>query len=1033
MKRLNSLISSFLLTTFFWFNVTGSGTNKTLTISGSGAMTDYASAGAPWYSERANIKHIVINEGVTSVGNYAFQGISASSADVKVPSSVTSFGSNAFANCSTMVKIFYAGSPNEWAVIDFANQTAHPFGALSASADYYFYGNTTTKTSTLVLFPPLTQIKQYTFQRINLDGTGNGLSIPGTVATIGNYAFYGCSIAGEFAINRKESPTMGTDAFRGIGTNRSIYVPTGATGYRTSGSYWYFKLTNQAVSGSTLGTYGTDIAWKLREDGVLILDASNTDTKIITLSAAASLPWRYFRRLVYKVVLKGDISALNSTLRYHYGFSEVILHQQTLPTINATYIGGTNYASLFNPDDKLILRIPPELEGDAGLSSAPWNDATHWNVVVTDYCADPSDLTEGTINATSATFTWTDDRGSSWKYLCKTSDLSEPTSSEWASAPSTSSKSATATGLTPATDYTFYLMADCGSAGTSDVLSADFTTECSVIASASVPWSYGFETGVTNNEIPRCWKEVKKSGSTAGSVTANNYNKRTGSYCLSIAGGNSSGYTKREIIAIFPAFEDDIKDLALSFWYKTSVTDGDYTYGQPQLGYITDPEDDDTFFAVGAALSQTADYTQVEDINMSGAPSGARFAILYTGGTDNGNVYIDDITVTEKPSCNKPTGVAVTADSETADGATITWNANSMSAWKLQVSEGDAASWGEEIAVATNSKVLTGLKANTLYYVRVKADCGGGSVSEWSDNVSFTTLCGTINVSAASPWSIDFEGLSDHVIPDCWDNSASTTTSSWGPGYIWGTYTHSGNTMLAMVNSALDGGTALINTPEIAIPDDGREYELAFDYANMAIAGCNLTVKISAGGAFVEKDVYYPSGNVSSYPGAFSNAVISLADYSGQTIKVQFFANPTSGTSSEGGAMFVDNVSVHKVSSCAVPTALSAGNLSANSARISWTAGGSETAWRLQYRADGGDWSAEQAVSGSAQRDLMGLSANTEYFVRVKAYCDADDQSNWSDVLSFTTLCAAASMPYEENFSSASELPGFGYLPLGCS
>ncbi|MBQ2541500.1 MAG: fibronectin type III domain-containing protein, partial [Paludibacteraceae bacterium] len=450
------------------------------------------------------------------------------------------------------------------------------------------------------------------------------------------------------------------------------------------------------------------------------------------------------------------------------------------------------------------------------------------------------------------------------------------------------------------------------------------------------------------------------------------------------------------------------------------------TYGQPQLGYITDPEDASTFVAVGDALDQTSSYTQVENfIVPTNIADGAFFAIRYSGGLDNtGYAYIDDITVTKKPTCNKPTGVAVTADSETAEGATITWNANGMSAWKMQVSEGDAASWGSDIAAASNSKVLTGLNANTLYYVRVKADCGGAGDSEWSDAVSFTTLCGTINVSASSSWNIDFEGLSDHVIPECWDNSASTTTSSWGSGYIWGTYSRFSNTMLAMDNAALNGGTALINTPDIAIPNDGREYELTFDYSNMALAGNNLIVKISAnGGAFADKGTFYPSGNVSSYPGAFSNAVISLADYSGKTIKVQFFANPTSGTSSEGGAMFVDNVSVHKVSSCAVPTALAAGNLTANSAHITWTAGGSESAWRLQYRADGGDWSAEQAVSGSAQRDLTGLSANTEYFVRVKAYCDADDQSNWSDVLSFTTLCAAASMPFSEEFSSASELP----------
>ena len=628
------------------------------------------------------------------------------------------------------------------------------------------------------------------------------------------------------------------------------------------------------------------------------------------------------------------------------------------------------------------------------------------------YAVAPTSVSSSAISGTSATISWTSSE-SSWQYVClpATTELTEEL---WtANAVNVNTKSVTVSGLAPATRYKFYVISK-NASGTSVIRSTEFTTECDILS--SFPWSEGFE-GATTSELPLCWQEI-----TAGTsdVMASTAYKSSGSKALCLVGGGST----TDVIAVLPEFSTAISNLAISFWYKSPVDDEDYDYGNVQVGYVTDASDAGTFEATSGNLAQIASFSQIEDIDFVGAPSNARMAIRFTGGVSNGRVYIDDITVREKPSCSKPTGVAVTADSETAEGATITWDANGMSNWKLQVSEGDAASWGEEIAVATNSKVLTGLKANTIYYVRVKADCGGGSVSEWSDNVSFTTLCGIINVSAASPWNMDFQGLSDHVIPQCWDNSASTTSSSWGAGYIWGTYQHSGNTMLAMDNSVLNGGTALMNTPEIAIPNDGNEYELAFDYANMAIAGNNMTVKISAnGGAFVDKGTYYPSGNVSSYPGAFSNAVISLADYSGQTIKIQFFANPTSGTSSEGGAMFVDNVSVHKVSSCAVPTSLSAGNLSANSARISWTAGGSESAWRLQYRADGGDWSAEQAVSGSAQRDLTGLSANTEYFVRVKAYCDAEDQSNWSDVLSFTTLCAAAAMPFEEEFSSASELP----------
>ena len=625
------------------------------------------------------------------------------------------------------------------------------------------------------------------------------------------------------------------------------------------------------------------------------------------------------------------------------------------------------------------------------------------------YAAAPTSVSSSAISSSSATISWSSTE-SAWQYVClpATTELTEEV---WAANKvDVNTKSATITGLSPATKYKFYIISK-NATGTSVIVSKEFTTECATIS--SYPWNEGFESSASS-ELPLCWQEL--TSGTADVMASSSY-KHSGSNSMCLVGGGST----TSVIAVFPEFDRNISDLALSFWYKTPINDDWYTYGNVQVGYVTNASG---FVATSSNLAQTSTFAQVEDITFAGAKPGYRMAIRFEGGVSNGRVYIDDINVKLAPSCNKPTSVAVTADSETADGATITWNANGMSAWKLQVSEGDAASWGEEIAVATNSKVLTGLKANTLYYVRVKADCGGGSVSEWSDNVSFTTLCGTINVSATSPWSIDFEGLSELIVPDCWDNSASTTAPYWDENYyIWGTYTRLGNTMLRMNNAYLDGGTALINTPEIAIPNDGNTYELTFDYSNMALVGNNLSVKISAnGGAFVEKGVYYPSGNVSSYPGAFSNAVISLADYSGKTIKVQFFTNPTAGTSSEGGAMFVDNVSVHKVSNCIVPTALAAGNLTANSAQITWTAGSSETAWRLQYRADGGDWSSEIAVN-TAQYTISGLSANTEYFVRVKAYCDAEDQSNWSDVLSFTTLCAAASMPFSEEFSSASELP----------
>ena len=45
-----------------------------LTISGTGPMTSYEEGKAPWYASRRSIKEITIESGVTTIGNYAFQG-----------------------------------------------------------------------------------------------------------------------------------------------------------------------------------------------------------------------------------------------------------------------------------------------------------------------------------------------------------------------------------------------------------------------------------------------------------------------------------------------------------------------------------------------------------------------------------------------------------------------------------------------------------------------------------------------------------------------------------------------------------------------------------------------------------------------------------------------------------------------------------------------------------------------------------------------------------------------------------------------
>ena len=81
--------------------------NEVLTILGTGEMTDYStSTPAPWYTNRAAIESLVIENSVTSIGKYAFYGCENLST-VTIPDSLTSIGVRAFSNCAnlTMIRI----------------------------------------------------------------------------------------------------------------------------------------------------------------------------------------------------------------------------------------------------------------------------------------------------------------------------------------------------------------------------------------------------------------------------------------------------------------------------------------------------------------------------------------------------------------------------------------------------------------------------------------------------------------------------------------------------------------------------------------------------------------------------------------------------------------------------------------------------------------------------------------------------------------------------------------------------------------
>ena len=88
----------------------------------------------------------------------------------------------------------------------------------------------------------------------------------------------------------------------------------------------------------------------------------------------------------------------------------------------------------------------------------------------------------------------------------------------------------------------------------------------------------------------------------------------------------------------------------------------------------------------------------------------------------------------------------------------------------------------------------------------------------------------------------------------------------------------------------------------------------------------------------------------------------------------------------------------------AKPTNLQVSNIGPNSATLSWTAGGEETAWDVEYKkAADEEWTQEAVTTTTLELDA--LENGTEYQVRVRANMGDGNVSGWVNTTFATLLC----------------------------
>ena len=155
------------------------------------------------YVYRNSVQKIEIGNGVTSIGNFAFNSCS-SLASITIPNGVTSIGNSAFSSCSSLASITI------------------PNGV--TNIEQYAFNSCSSLTS-ITIPNGVTSIEQYAFDNCS---SLSSITIPNSVTSIGKAAFISCySVAFYDFSNHTSVPTLSnTNAFASIAADCQIRVPT---------------------------------------------------------------------------------------------------------------------------------------------------------------------------------------------------------------------------------------------------------------------------------------------------------------------------------------------------------------------------------------------------------------------------------------------------------------------------------------------------------------------------------------------------------------------------------------------------------------------------------------------------------------------------------------------------------------------------------------------------------------------------------------------------------------------------------------
>ena len=396
------------------------------------------------------------------------------------------------------------------------------------------------------------------------------------------------------------------------------------------------------------------------------------------------------------------------------------------------------------------------------------------------------------------------------------------------------------------------------------------------------------------------------------------------------------------------------------------------------------------------------------------APDGSSVGSYGPYPTNSGNSYSVWTGVSNStcapPACLDPYGLS--ASNGTSSSIDVSWTGGPNAAsYNVEYGvTGYTQGSGTTTTASTSSTTITGLTAYTIYDVYVQADCGNNGTSSWAGPISYSTCPGAapylenfdatpasqaLTSATGACWAQSTNDVFDWII-----NNGPTTSQTTGPS---DDITGGGNYMYTETSvPRAAGDSAILISPSIDV-SSLTSAEISFQLHMYGASMGTLRVDASSDGGTTFNTIWTKTGDQGDL---WTEEIVQLTGFTTTAI-VKFVSTvgvDAGGTISYWSDMAIDNFQVRQSATCPQTSPLTASNVASSSADVSWTAGGTETSWNVEYGAAGFTLGTGTNTNVTATTySMTGLTPSTDYDVYVQAVCSATDQSFWVGPLAVST------------------------------